>query len=265
MQQSLFGEPVKEKKSKIKIEEVEEADEDEDTEISTPSQIDNTEIQKHNELYDWSENCEKAQESIAYMLFEYHTNLANEYITQSDCLERFWKGAEEGYGGCWGGHNTIRDKDEVVALREEILTWKKEYLAIPYCRERADEWALRGIRKENIRVFINDQCKEFIERVGGWSVDDLQKELSELPEAELTLEYVTKVTEFAEVTAIYDKARTTYDTLRRKFLDLSDAKNTLISPEMVGQIYVDLLAAKKLQQESDVRKEQLRNEIGHYR
>ena len=273
MQQSLFGEPVKELKAKIKAKlEVEEADEDYDEEadedydadeIPTPSS--NIDIQKHSELYDWSEKCEQAQESVAYMVFEYHTNLAEEWLTYSDTLERFWKGANEGYGGHWGGGSSIHSKEDAVALRGEIVEWVKDYLAMPYHRERADDWALRGIRKENIRVFINTQCKEFIERLGGWSVEELQKEISELLEAELKPELLLKIDEYNTVGKTYDKARHKYDDLRRKFVDLSDGMNRLISPEMVAQIYTEMIASKKLQIESDLRRQQLQNEIGHYR
>jgi hypothetical protein len=63
----------------------------------------------------------------------------------------------------------------------------------------------------------------------------------------------------------YDDARHKHDDLRRKFVDLSDGMNRLISSEMVAQLYTEMVTAKKLQIESDLRRQQLQNEIGHYR
>ena len=63
---------------------------------------------------------------------------------------------------------------------------------VPYCREKADGIALRDIKAENIRIFIDDRAKEFIAKAARWNLNELAVELKSIRETKLTEEYMRK-------------------------------------------------------------------------
>ena len=114
-----------------------------------------------------------------------------EYVITSTTLERPFRIEDDSYGGCWGCGGTY-GKDGLEKLKNDIAGWRKNLLEAPYCKEKADGTALRDIKAENIRVFIDDRAKDFINRVANWNVNDLIAELKAIKEASLTDEILKK-------------------------------------------------------------------------
>lgn len=144
----------------------------------------------------WMDNCKQQKENFAYFTVEYRAEihldgLKDEYVITKTALERPFKREDDTYGGYWSGQGTL-NKNELDQLKNDIINWRKELLAAPYCKENADGHALRDIKAENIRVFIDDKAKEFINRTADWSVNVLTAELKAIKETPLTDEYLKK-------------------------------------------------------------------------
>lgn len=157
-----------------------------------------------NEMNSWIKKCEEEGESYVYRNFDYYAEVSPdsskvEYVQDTETFERLWKGTSESYGGSWGGGGTYRNKEDLIKLRKDLLEWKRNWLLMPYCKEKADDYIYRGVKKENIKVFFSSKAKEMIERVGGWSVDGFIKEFNSIKEAELMPEYEEKADRFTWV------------------------------------------------------------------
>ena len=144
----------------------------------------------------WLENCKKQKENFAYFVVEYRADVhldgtKDEALSTSTTLERPFKREGDSYGGMWGGGGAY-SKNNLDELKETLLNWRKNFLEVPYCREKADGTALRDIRAENIRIFIDDNAKDFIARIAKWTLNELASELKSIKETPLTEEYLKK-------------------------------------------------------------------------
>lgn len=130
----------------------------------------------------WELECKNAKESYTYLRLDYQNNSTlterHEWIHYTAGLEREWRGTNESYGGSWGS-GTFEDLNDVKAVIKEFFM---EHLDRPYNREFADEWAIRGIRRENIRVFYTVKVRAFILEMGGWDIVEFLKEMDIIPE-----------------------------------------------------------------------------------
>lgn len=278
-QQSLFGEMIPDRKTFTKVTldkkgepqvndeedydetetDVEPTGEDEDGTIDTGLiEIDAVEDGP------WCSQCKKAKESLAYQRFDYVGDLQSEGLRGSTTLERNWRGAEESYGGMWGSGGSWSTPEEVKALREELVEWYTDWMNVPYCREKANEFTLRGIKRENIRLLFSEKAKEFVQRVGGWSVDELQAELNTIPEAELTPEYMAKCNEYEQCQEDETKYSRLANSLRSDIEKGLAGKNLLITPDMIKVKYEQLQDATIRSENARRRWDELRNELGHY-
>jgi len=106
-------------------------------------------------------------------------------------MERPFKREGDSYGGCWGCGGSY-GKDDLDELKKELIKWRQNFLEVPYCKEKADGTVLRDIKAENIRIFIDDNGKEFIARTAKWSLNELAIELKSIKEDPLTEEYLKK-------------------------------------------------------------------------
>lgn len=144
----------------------------------------------------WLEDCKNQKENFAYFVVDYRANVhldssKDEFLTTSTTMERPFKDFNDSFGGCWGCGGSY-GKDNLDKLKEELVGWRKGYLEVPYCREKADGTALRDIKAENVRIFIDDKGKEFIAREANWNLNDLSSELKAIKETPLTEEYLKK-------------------------------------------------------------------------
>ena len=150
-----------------------------------------------NKVNSWLENCKQQKENFTYFVVEYRANVhvdgsKDEYLTTSTTMERpFRDESIDSYGGCWGfgGNYTKENLDE---LKKDLIEWRKDFLEIPYCKEKADGSALRDIKAENIKIFIDDKAKDFITRTAKWNLSELTQELKAIKEKPLTEEYLKK-------------------------------------------------------------------------
>ena len=144
----------------------------------------------------WLENCKQQKENFAYFVVEYRANVhldgsKDEYLTTSTTMERPFKNEDDSYGGCWGcGGNYTREN--LGELKKDLIEWRKDFLETPYCKEKADGTALRDIKSENIKIFIDDKAKDFITRAAKWSLNEFIQELKTIKEKPLTEEYLKK-------------------------------------------------------------------------
>jgi len=144
----------------------------------------------------WIENCKKQRENFAHFTVEYWANIyvdgsKDEHISTSTAMERPFKKEGDSYGGCWGCGGSY-DKNELDKLKETLIKWRNDYLEVPYCKENADGTALRDVKAENIRIFIDDNAKNFINRTAKWSLNQLAEELKAIKEKPLTEEYLKR-------------------------------------------------------------------------
>jgi hypothetical protein len=116
--------------------------------------------------------------------------------------DRLHRGCEESYGGSWGMGKHYEGKDGCRELWDLCLEMRKDELATPYHRERADGFSLRGVRKENIRIFFPKRAKEFLMRVEEWDFDRFQETWDSTPEGVLTEELVKKNIRYHELYAL---------------------------------------------------------------
>lgn len=149
-----------------------------------------------NKINTWLEHCKQQKENFAYFTVEYWADVFVDggkevHLSTSTTMERPFKGEDDHYGGYWGTNGTY-NKDNLHELKQELINWRTDFLEVPYCREKADGTALRDIRAENIRIFIDDQAKDFIIRTAKWSLNQLASELKSIKEKALTEEYLKK-------------------------------------------------------------------------
>ncbi len=160
------------------------------------------------ELGAWIKKCQEKKESYLYWAFDYYSmiELDNkiEFISAERVLERLNRGRNDSYGGSWGSGGWYQAPDGLKKLWEELLSMKKGWLSKPYHREKADEFSIRGIRKENIRVFISRKAKEFLKEKGGWDFDLFQDKWDNVPEAELSPEIARKNDRYYELHKLID-------------------------------------------------------------
>ncbi len=145
----------------------------------------------------WLDDCKQQKENFAYFVVEYRADVhldssKDEFLTASTTMERpFRDDSQDSYGGCWGCGGSY-GKSNLDKLKEELVKWRKSYLEVPYCREKADGTALRDIKAESIRIFIDNRAKDFIARTAKWTLNDLSMELKSIKERPLTEEYLKK-------------------------------------------------------------------------
>ena len=149
-----------------------------------------------NKVHAWLEKCKQEKENSAYFIVEYRADVhldgsKDEHLTTSTTMERLFKSEDDSYGGCWGTNGTY-NKNNLDELKKELIGWRKDFLEVPYCREKADGTALRDIKAENIRIFIYDKAKDFIARTAAWTINELALELKAIKEKPLTEEYLKK-------------------------------------------------------------------------
>ena len=145
----------------------------------------------------WLEDCKNQKENFAYFVVEYKADVhldssKDEFLTTYTTMERpFRNESIDSYGGYWGSGGCY-GKNNLDKLKEELISWRKGYLEVPYCREKADGTALRDIKAQNVRIFMDDKAKEFIAREAKWNLNDLTSELKAIKEKSLTEEYLKK-------------------------------------------------------------------------
>lgn len=171
MQNTLFGEPIKKEET--------------ERESEYDMNLKDTDSDYHTELNTWTEKCKTDNESYLYYTINYacHNDLGGirEWLTMSESFERIWHGIESSYGGSWG-HGSCDTLEDIKKLCDRLREWYAGWITIPYDREHADDRLIRGVRRENIRIFFSAKAKEYIKRVGGWDTSILMSELISIPE-----------------------------------------------------------------------------------
>ena len=211
MQQNLFGGVVDEvvepngmdEDGNIDIDE----EETEEFDIHTEPNIQVEDTPYYTEFSNWEKACKKAKESYTYMQLSYRGNLAKQWISSTNGLEREWKGTSQSYGGSWG--TTGYEDTELDKLKDDIIEFYEDQLDKPYCRAMADDWAIRGIRRENIRVFYDDKVLDFIREKGGWDLREVIKEMESAPERVYDVDFELLVKEYRDSKEGMDKVQKT--------------------------------------------------------
>jgi len=145
----------------------------------------------------WIELCKANKENYAYIAIEYHAEVflngaKKECLSLTNTMERpFRANKDDSYAGSWGCGGNY-DKNNLDELKKELIEWRKNFLEVPYCKEKADGTALRDIKAENVRIFIDDKAKEFISRTAKWTLNELAQELKAIKENPLTQQYLKK-------------------------------------------------------------------------
>ncbi len=150
-----------------------------------------------NKIQTWLENCKQQKENFAYFAIEYRADVhldgsKEEHLSTTTTMERpFRDESGDSYGGSWGCGGNF-SKNNLDELKKDLIEWRKSFLEVPYCKEKADGTALRDIKAENVRIFINDKGKDFIARTAKWTLNDLTTELKSIKEKPLTEDYLKK-------------------------------------------------------------------------
>lgn len=160
------------------------------------------------ELGAWIKKCEEEKESYLYWAFDYHSRIEldnkMESISAERVLERLNRGRSDSYGGSWGSGGSYQSLEDLKKLWDELLSMRKGWLSKPYHREKADEFSIRGIRKENICVFFSRKAKEFLKEKGGWDFALFQEKWESMPEVGLSPEIVRKNDRYHELRGLID-------------------------------------------------------------
>ncbi len=145
----------------------------------------------------WVEQCKEKKENYAYISVEYNAEIfvngfMKELLSTTSTMERpFRNDSEDSYAGSWGTNGTY-NQNNLDELKKELLKWRKDFLEVSYFKEKADGTALRDIKAQNVRIFIDEKAKEFIAREAKWNLNELASELKALIEAPITEEYLKK-------------------------------------------------------------------------
>ncbi len=158
-------------------------------------------------LQAWEKACEVNKESVIYWHFDYYSRFSlgskEEFITGGRTFARYNHGRSDTYGGSWGCGESCRNKDEATALWKELIGSKTRTLAMPFHAEKADDFSLRGVKKENIRIFLSSKAKEYLESMG-WDFTIFYKEWDSIKEGVLTPEIVAINDRYYELRASVD-------------------------------------------------------------
>ncbi len=85
-----------------------------------------------------------------------------------------------------------------------LFSIRRNRLSKPYHREKADDFSIRGIRKENIRVFFSKKAKEYLKEKGGWDFTLFQEQWDSIKEAELSPKIIKKNDRYYELLKLID-------------------------------------------------------------
>jgi hypothetical protein len=254
-----------------------EGDEEEDYEEESDSLQEEVEVQEEVQVgvdssyWDvagpWAEKCKTEKESVCYRTFDYvnRSTLAkvDESVSSSSTFERHWRGVSDSYGGSWGGGGHYATKEEFDELRADLIKWKQNWLSMPYCREKADDFMVRGVRAENIRIFFSNKAKEFIKRTAGWDVDELIKELDAMPETIMTPEIQDKIDNFRKIESDGKAAQDKLWKLERELKEAIEGK-TLLNGHMMALKYDEMQDLRQIVKRLEQEQETARKERGHY-
>jgi hypothetical protein len=220
-----------------------------------------------NEASPWINKCKADKENFTYRNFDYwnKSTLAEqcEYIGGSSTLERPFKGTNDSYGGAWGSGGYYKTKEQLDQLRADLIAWKTNWLSMPYCREKGDEFMVRSIRAENIKVFFSNKAKEFIKKTAEWDVDELIKELDALPDTQLTPEIEAKIDEYAQIKKDGKAAQDKLWKLEREMKEAIEGK-TLLNGHMMALKYDELQDLRQIVKRLEQAEDTARKERGHY-
>ena len=165
-------------------------------------EYDNTTDQMWKEAHPWLKEVEKTR-NHTYMQVEYRCeigldNSRTEEISVSTAFERPIRVDEnDSYGGSWGTGTSYTHKN-ANELVEDILEFFKAQLEVPF-KERGDDHFFRSIKREDVRLLITEKAKEFITKHSDTTWEELNKQIAELPETELTQEFEDMIKEYNQL------------------------------------------------------------------
>lgn len=241
---------------------------EEEFDINTEQDIKVEDTPYYTEFSNWEKACKKAKESYTYMQLSYRGNLAKQWISSTNGLEREWRGTSESYGGSWG--TTGYEDTELGQLKDDIIEFYEDQLDKPYCRAVADDWAIRGIRKENIRVFYDDKVLDFIKEKGGWDLREVIKEMESAPEREYDADFQLLAKEYYDSKEELEKVKKTkWDVEHKLQKHMGYGWGGYSSNEVVVDVDGDIIKAlynqqKKLRQDEkdlELKVEKLRSKL----
>lgn len=148
-------------------------------------------------IANWIKQCKENKENFAYFKVTYLARVEldgskKEAVETSTTVERPFRKPDDSYGGMWGCGG-FHKKEDLNELKEDIINWVKDQLSWPYNKEHADGHLISDIKREDVRVFIDDNSKDFIKRNAEWSLKDIAEEIKAIKVPPLTKEYLKKV------------------------------------------------------------------------
>jgi len=160
------------------------------------------------ELGAWIKKCEEEKENYLYWAFDYHNRIeldnTTEFISGEHTLERINRGRADSFGGSWGSGGCYQGSEGSKKLWDMLLSIRRDRLSKPYHREKADDFSIRGIKKENIRVFFSKKAKEYLKEKCGWDFALFQEKWDSIREAELSPEIIKRNDRYYELRKLID-------------------------------------------------------------
>lgn len=158
-------------------------------------------------LTEWENECKVNNETFLHWTFDYYSRieLGNkiEFISGNHTFERHNKGRSKSFGGSWGLGYSCHSQEEAKLLWDSLIAAKTQRLSMPFHAEKADDFSLRGLKNENIKVFFSSRAKEYLQRMG-WDFDEFNKAWDGVKETETTHEAIAKSDRNHELQALID-------------------------------------------------------------